>query len=217
MAVTAGDICLGAAQMLNDATQTLFTFDELLPFLQDAVADAQDELELNQIPYTHEISALYTIPAGNQSITSPPSDISYPILINERQAGSSSLFTEMTEKTWEEDWPLTDALRYWVWREGGIRFPKASTNREIQVFYARGLSVPAASGDPIEPERLKKFLEHQTASIAAATVLQDYDRAKCLASEAKEALAKFIAINVRRLQNRPVRRRGFQYSLRRRR
>jgi hypothetical protein len=209
-----------AGVFLNDTPRTLWTNAILLPFLKRAFKDLLLELDKKNISQTKEIAAPITVPALVVSLTTPvvllPTNFITPVKIEERADGSSDLYTPMEEKDWEANIIQTERLRYWTYREDDIKFPGATTNRQILLYYQKGLTIPVDLDDPIGLTNVESFLSAQTAGYAAKFILQSDTRAEPIFGFATKALNDYLTIQVRGLQFQSNRRHRYLSKFRRR-
>jgi len=209
-----------AGIFLNDTPRTLFTDVILLPFLKRAFKDLLLELDKKNISQTKEVSAAITVPALVVSLTTPgnllPTNFITPVKIEERSSGSSDLYTPMEEKDWETNILQTERLRYWIFREDDIKFPGATTIRQILLYYQKGLTVPVTLTDPIGLVNVESYLSAQTAGYAAKFILQSDTRAETIFGFASKALNDYLTIQVRGLQFQDNRRHRYLSKFRRR-
>lgn len=217
---TPSEIMLEAAGVfLNDTPRSLFTDAVLLPFLKRAFKDLLLELDKKGISQTSEVSAAITIPASTTSMTTAgvlPADFISPTKIEERRNGSSDLYTPMVEKDWESNILQTESLRYWAFREDDIKFPGATTIRQILLYYRKGLTVPVVLTNPLGLVNVENYLSAQTAGYAAKFILQSDTRAETIFGFATKALNDYLTIQVRGLQFQDNRRHRYLSKFRRR-
>lgn len=211
-------VALAEAQAhLNDVGATLWTDAVLLPFLKAAHRIMQQKLSLNGLPVLREASALITVTAGSVDLgTNQPTDLVEPKKMEERPSGSSDLFSAMDELTWELNITAVENLRYWTWREEKIVFPAATTNRQVRLYYIKGLTLPTSGAVEIGFINGENFLGPATAALAARSVgaTSDYEE---LMELALGCLTDVIRRNVRALQSIPTKRRPYRYAMKMRR
>jgi hypothetical protein len=204
--------CIDEAKaLLNDPGGLLFATADLFPYLKKAYRELQSKMFANQIATVMEIATTVVVSIGGKSPDSVPSDMLYPIFLEERLFGSSDLYTDMDERSWEPDEKQTDALRYWVWREETLQFIGATTKRELRVKYAKTLSALADENSSIPVGDSLSFLAARTAALGALYVGENPSRSRECQDEANVALADFIGTRVRRKQATPARHRRNRY------
>lgn len=223
---TVPQVALSAAALLNDQSQSLFTTALLLPYINHAYHDLLFAVDMAQLPLVKEVSSSFTVGIGETALTivpdPPPNfpparaidEMIRPIKLEERALGSSENFVPMIESEWETNRTPIDRLVYWSWRQDVLRFPAATTAREVRVYYVKDLDVALTAADYIPVNRGDDFVAHRTAEYAAKYVLQDDARADKLKEDANDSLEKLIKTLVRSRQNMPVRRRPFGYKWR---
>ena len=194
---------------LNDSTRIRWPDTILLPYLRSAIGELQNELESNDLPPIYEISAVIPVLGGSTVLTLPV-DFVFPVALSER-APNGTTFQGMTEVTWEPDTPPSAELRYWSFRENIIHLLGATGNREVKLKYLRSLNAIATENSIIEIANAKGFLAARTAGLAS----QFGGAATARATNANDRAEYFkrlvLAAIVKRLQDRPVRRRGYKW------
>lgn len=210
MPLLASEVMDEAAKVyLNDSARIRWPDTILLPYLRSAIGELQNELESNDLPPIYEISAVIPVLAGS-TILNLPADFVFPVSLTER-ASAGTDFKDMQEVTWEPDIPQSAELRYWSFRENIIHLLGATGNREVKIKYLRSLSAIATENSIIEIANAKGFLAARTAGLAS----QFGGAATARATTANERAEYFkrlvLAAIVKRLQDRPVRRRAYQW------
>ena len=198
-----------AAVYLNDAAKSRWPYTVLLPYLRSALGELQAHLESNDLPPLHEIAATITVLANATELTLP-SDFVFPMYLEERAVGETR-FEPMAEISWEPDADRESKLNNWVFREGKIQFLGATSTREVRLRYLRSLSSVTASNSVIEIANAKQFLAARTAALASTFGGSATARGGTAGAAAGEFLRLLISSLTKRLQDRPVRRRRYQW------
>lgn len=214
-APTAAFITALTQSLLNDKVGDYWTFDLLLPFLQLAFDDLSQELELNEIPITKEITAVLNLAPLTQVIgfgTMPalPENFIAPISIDERLAGQpNSEWSPMDEVQMPPaDIPST-YLNCWWWDGIQINFLGSTSTEDIRLRFTGGLYKPQSQESVVGIRGVENYLAEQTAYYAADSIGNQYtaDRSKL---KAGIFLEKFIRFQVKNKQGLPVRKLGYR-------
>jgi len=214
MAILASDVMAGAAVLLNDAGQRFYTNSKLLPYVKKVYRDLEQLYDLNGLRSLDEISTDILVTAGSLTVTAP-SDLVYPIKLEERTPNSTEEWIPMTERRWEPDLPQGPSLNYWVFREEQIQLVGASQDREVRVFYKKSLSPVTGDNSVIALAGSQSYLESHVAALASKFIGENYDRGKELDLESGLMLNALLGINTKSQQGRPVRRKRFGSAMRR--
>lgn len=198
-----------AAVYLNDAAKARWPYTVLLPYLKSAIGELQAELESNDLPTLHEIAAVITVGPGTK-ILQTPDDFVFPMYLDERAVGESR-FEQMEELSWEPDAEPEEKLKTWVFREGKIQMLGSSSTREVKLRYLRSLNAITAANSVIEIPNAKQFLAAETAALASSFGGSATARGTSAGMRAEYFKRLLISALTKRLQDRPVRRRGYRW------
>lgn len=209
---TAAEVMNESRVLLNDTSALLYANDKLLPFLNKAYREVQSKLNLYGLQHLQEVASLITVATGSLTITSP-ADLVRPLHLAERRAGTTDLFADMDERSWEPELRPGQALRYWVWREEIIYLVGATEAREVRLRYLKSLSALTGDGSVIGLTDAKTVLAARTAALAARYLGENPTRAQVLDTDANDALDTHVTLNVRKNQNKPTRRRRTAYRV----
>lgn len=209
--MTAGDIALKAAILLNDQAQTTWTNAVLLPHVVDAFEELVEGLESVGASILKEVSAAITVTA-NATTATLPSDVVAIYRVSERKSGSTDLYDLMAEKSWLPEETKTTLLRYWQYREQTIYFLGATEAREIKLEYLKNLTNLTTTSSVIDILHSTRFLQYRTSAIAAGFRGENEERAKYLGAIADGALDQIKMRAVRDLQGVTVRRKPYKSS-----
>jgi len=201
-----------ASVYLNDAAKVRWTYAILLPYLRSAVGELQAELESNDLPSLYEIAVAIPVAVGETELQLP-NDFVLPIYLDEQGAGETK-FTKVNEVTWEPDTAPTSKLEAFSFRESKIRFIGATTPRTVRLRYLRSLNTVTNQSSIIELPNAKQFLAAQTAALASNFGGAATNRATMASNKAEYFKKLVISSLVKRLQDRPVRRRGYRWQAR---
>ena len=211
MPITAGDVIAEATSVyLNDSAKTRWTDVVLLPYLKSAILELQAELEDNDLPPIREISAVIPVAKNTKELTLP-ADFVFPIKLEEKYNNEQS-WRGMDEVEWEPSEASTETrLKVWVFREGKIKLAGSVADTEVLLKYLRTLSQIADANSVIEVPNAKGFLAARTAGLASSFGGAATARGGEANARAGYFLRKIIQSLTKRLQDRPVRRRGYKW------
>lgn len=219
MPTLASDCFFTAKGRLNDLTGALYTDTNLLPYLQDAYEELQNELAAIDAEVLEERSAIIVVPAlttslGPDGANLQPSDMVTPITLYERAPGTVDAFVLMAETRWESFELPSSSLKKWTWREEEIKLLGSTIPREVRIDYIKSLTVISGANSAIKVSGSKLFLGTRCAALAAESIGENKTRADALHLRADEHLGKLLSRAVRRQQALPVRRRVNRYRVR---
>ena len=216
-----------AAALLNDTALSIFGYTNQIPYLNIALTELQEEMELNNVPFTSKTAAIISVAAGTEGIGGgggnpdlPPNMVE-PINLFERTSGSQYSFIEMTKC---EFLPVnqvpTAFLIYWSWEGDTIHFiPGGATGAiDIQMHYVKSIfKTIATETDSIDYNKALSFLTYRTAALCAEFIGENLTRSNELNGFAGLALNRALGIATKGRQSITTRRRPFQAGWRARR
>ena len=215
----AGDVMDRAAVLYNDAAKSIVTYAVQIPYVNVALDELQETMELNNVPMTNEVSSILAVTVGITDIggsTGPalPADLIEIQGAYERMTGSNEDFQIMSKVEFLPPFVVTvEALIYWAWTDQTIQFLGATTNRDVRLNYIGAVLAPiTASSTPITLFNAKSFLAYRTAALLSEFVGENKTRADELNSFAGAALDRFLGINTKGRQSIATRRRPFMSS-----
>lgn len=221
MTFVASDVFDGArSPFLNDAGANLYTNATLLPHLKTANEELEQLLIINDVPVQRVVSAVLTVTAlTGTSITiggspSLPADFLLPIYLFERTVGDSDQsWSEILPRAFEElNRVPTTTIGFYSFRNNGIYFTAATTNREIKMQYERQLAVISGDSSPVDFYLSKRFLCARVAELAARYTGQNPAYADELAIREVEPRKDDIE-RIFTLQGQNIRGRRFPYTV----
>lgn len=209
------------ASLLNDTEKTTYTYDAVLPYLNMAIDELQEELQENNMSPTIQTASYITLTAGQNRITPVESAVvpHYPFdlveiqKVSERLAGSSDTFIMMRKKDLLNVRPATSSLIEWAWIDQEIRFidAGATTNREVKLDYVRQPLILAQNENSIIGViNARSYLSFKTASFCARYIGENPTRADSLDGNAGTALDRLLGIGAKGRQATYTRRRPFR-------
>lgn len=221
------DVIKQAQVHLNDVRGTNFTFEALVGHLNTAMAELQEEFEINNVPSTTTVSTDITVPEGETEVAffaDPPharlpDDLIEPQKLWQRQSGIDP-YIPMTKLNflplnWEGT-PINQFTGY-VWEEQKLKFLPANTDVDLRIEYVRSLFRPVTSeADRIYIINSLTFLAYRTAGLASRFIGENNDRADSLDQMALLAMNRVLGISAKGRQSITVRRRPFLANFKRR-
>jgi hypothetical protein len=197
--MTAGDVLDRAAALLNDTEKSIFTYQKMLPYLNIAIDDLQEILELNNIPITNITSSVFPIAIGETTIDPLPSNLIEIRNVYERFTGTTDQFILMQRVEFLPKITVPIAyLMYWAWNEQAIQFLASSTNIDVKIEYVGSIvSTITNPTQQINVINAKSFLSYRTAALAANFIGENKTRSDELNAEALNASDKMLGIMVK--------------------
>lgn len=197
MSVPMSQVLNTARTYLNDDNSTQFPDQTLIPKIQEAHRELQEELWVVGSPLVRG-QTLTVYNAGGTVLGAMPGDFLCPTALFENQAGSPvSLpgWTPMTEAFYIPlGYQQTATLNWWVWQQEVINVAGASQNRAVVVQYRRQITIPILATDLIGILFGESYLAARAAAIAAGTV-GNVEVYTAMTALAKENLGKVISAN----------------------
>jgi len=179
---SAGDVLSLARAMMNDPNGVIWSDAALLPFLNAAYRDLQEDLAINGVSVmtTYADLDLPLTPLDGTTVapnppriaddTTPqlPTDLVVPYTLQERATGSGDLFAPM-EKIIGPLPNLDPApyLRMWKWEADQIELIGATQAITVRIRYERALASLSQESDPVEIPYANKALAYELAALAA--------------------------------------------------
>jgi hypothetical protein len=206
----ASDVMDLSASLLNDTAKDQWTYAIQLPYLQMAFEKLLSKSKNAGVPLLSEVSADTTVAIGATTLTTP-TDITTVKRIFEKAVGATNdQFVKLQELQWEPTAVQTEYLRYWIWREGEVKFLGATTARAIRLEYMKTLTAPTTSSTVITLLDSKLYLAFMTASLCAGLGGGNLERAGILNSEAEGLADELLGIAAKSKQGLGYRRRPFR-------
>lgn len=223
MAILASTIMTETRALLNDPTGAIYVDAPMWPLMNKAYRELQTKLNALGISTAKEVSAVIDVPVntlrmGDATAPPLPTDLLYPISLEERQDGSTSNddWRDMDEVDVEPSIAQGNMLIYWAWREDELKFIGATTIREIRIKYMKGIGVITGGSSVVGVLNCEQWLAQRTAAIAALVLGSNATRSAALDSDLTKpggVWDDFQATLVKRRQGIPVRRRRTRYRI----
>lgn len=222
------EIITTVANLMNDATQSIYNNIVCLPYFNLALDELQEIFELNDIPITHETSASILIPSGIKRLgfdTNPslPSDLIEILQLWESSVGQNQ-WCPMSKKDfiphYLQDNTLISQFLIWSWQHGRIELIAANAPNDLKIDYIAAMfNTPILIKDinvNLPFTNVKTYLEYKTAALCAMFVAENESRAMSLDSLTGTALSRALGIPIKGQQSIVTRRRPFRASFKRR-
>lgn len=213
--------------LLNDQILSVYTYSVQIPYLNIALAELQEECELNNTPTTNAHKTIVSIAAGTEGIgggngqPSLPSGLIEPLDLLEHPSGNQYAFIPMTRRDFVPANQVPSAyLVYWTWNGASIEFiPGGATGPvDVLVHYMKSIFIPAQSEQSdITMINAKTFLQYRTAALCAEFIGENKSRSDDLNAMAGIALQRTLGITTKGRQAISTRRRPFMAGWRSRR
>jgi len=208
-----------AQNRLNDAAGAIWTSAVMLPNIQEAFRDLQVAVFALGLPVLKNVSTVVPVAIGatslNVTVTIP--DLVTPIKVREKNPSDpSNYFTDMQEVNFIPDIVADNVIRYWCWMKNDIYILASTVAKYVEVFYRRGLTVPAAidANTNLGLTYAETFVGPKAAAIAAR-VVGNSTLADELEGIAAQRLDMILRGNVKAMQGMSTKRKPFRRSGRR--
>lgn len=220
----AGQVMDRVASLMNDTEKSSYTYTAVLPYLNIAIDEFQEILQVHNLSPTEQKAAYITIPIGTFRITpteSPdlphyPYDLIEVRGLKERLSGSTDSFIPMNRKDIIDYRTAVDSLIDWMWRDQEIKFVEtgANTIREIELDYVRQpIQLAQNENSIIGVIGSRSYLSYAAAALCAFFIGENPTRATELTGLAEAAMNRLLGIEAKGKQAIYTRRRPFRASL----
>lgn len=214
------------ASLMNDTARTTYNYTNMLPYLQMALDELQEDFELNSISVTEKTSAVIQVDAGYTEIIfngvgvpSLPDDLIEPQQLWERNRGIDP-YIPMTKREYLphdlEGVPI-NIFGYYVWQDQKILLLESTQNNDIKIDYVKQLFVPLVDeNSQINLINARSFLQYRGASLLAEFIERNIASANSLSANAILSIDRARGIAVKGKQSINTRRRPFRAGFKRR-
>jgi hypothetical protein len=214
----ASDVMDSSASLLNDTAKRQFTYAVQIPYLNMALDELREVLQLNNAPLTNKVDESIVVVAGVLNVggggSSPllPTDLVEIQDIYERQNGLTEDWQPMTRRDFLPSFvQQIESLTFWTWQGQQINFIGATTDRQLRINYiSDGVPVVHAQTTQIAVINAKTFLFYRTAALIAQFIGENKERSDDLNGFAMLAIDRLTGINAKGRQAIFTRRRPFQ-------
>jgi hypothetical protein len=224
--LAASTVLAKSASLLNDTARTVYTYAALLPYLQIAMQELQEEFQLRNISSSQFTSAVITVPAGTAQIIyngvgvpTLPIDMIEPQQLWERPSGIDP-YIPMIKRDYiphQLEGILVTTFGFYVWESQTIKFLPASGNIDVKIDYIKELFQPLVDeNSAIGIINAASFLEYRTAALAAEFIERNQSNANSMNTYAVLALDRAAGIGINGKQAISTRRRPFRSSFKKR-
>jgi hypothetical protein len=213
--MTAEDVILMSASLLNDQIQSIFTNSVQIPYLNMAMRELGQKLELNNVPVTNSTSAVLPVLSGDTSIALP-NDLVDIQQIWQRATGTSVPFIpvaryEFLPHFWDSI--ETSVIPAWAWMEQEIKIIPSNTDTDVKIDYIKSILPEITSiTQPITVLNSQNYLGYKTAALCAAFIGENNERALILNQQAELMFSEILGIATKGKQAIVNRRRPFMAS-----
>jgi hypothetical protein len=221
--VTAGEIMLTSAALLNDSAQQVYTNAVQIPYLKIALRELREYFELDNIPVTTKSSSIITLAAGITELgfaTTPalPTDLIEIIQLWESTTGTNN-FTPMERKNLIPHY--LNGVEYfsfniWAWEGNIIHLLPCVQSNDLKIDYIKQLPNIVDQNSTIGIINGQSFLEYRTAALLAQFIGQNETRANELNANAGNAIERILGIENKAKQAIMTRRLPFRANWKRR-
>lgn len=214
------------ASLMNDSAKTVYTYTNMLPYLQMALDELQEDFQLNSISVTEVTSAIIEVDAGTTEIIfngvgvpSLPDDLIEPQQLWERNRGINP-FIPMTKREYLphdlEGVPVS-IFGYYTWSDQKISFLESTQDNDIKIDYIKQLFTPLVDeNSQINLINAKTFLQYRGAALLAEFIERNLASANSLNANAILSIDRARGISVKGKQSINTRRRPFRAGFKRR-
>ena len=204
MSVPMSQVLVTARTYLNDDAAVQFPDQVIIPKIQEAHRELQEELWVVGSPLVRgQVLLGYTAPGTTFPAT--PNDFLCPTAMFENGAGSNQASPNWTPMTEAFYIPLGTVvgptLSWWAWQQEQIAIPGATQNRAVVMQYRRLIPIPVLATDLIGILFGESYLAARAAAMTAGTV-GNKDIMDTATALAKENIGKVISAN--RGQQKPL-------------
>jgi hypothetical protein len=214
-----------SAARLNDVNKTVYTDAIQLPFVNIALAELQELYEANNIPVTDQTSAIIEVDADVSgileigfAITPPdppelPIDLIEPKVLWESPRGLEQ-WTPMVRLDFLPEYQIGAQINqfvYYQWATNKIKVLAANADNDIKMDYVRALFTTVTDvDDDLFVQNSLSYLGNRVASLIAADIEENQDRAQRLYGDALSGLDRALTIPTKGRQRITTRRRPFR-------
>lgn len=214
-----------AASLMNDTAKTIYTYAAMVPYINIAMQELQEEFELNAIPVTEAVSSIINMPAGSSAIIfngvgvpSLPNDMIEPLQLWERNGGTNP-FIPMKRKDFlpgNMQGTQINQFQYYVWQSNEIRVLPSNAVNDIKIDYIKQLFQPVVNENSfINIINAQTFLEFRTAALLAEFIERNISSANALNTYAVMRMDTAKGISSKGKQKITTRRRPFRAGYKR--
>jgi len=204
-----------SSALLNDKIKSLYTDAAQIPYLNIAIRELVQEMQLHNIPVTNSVSAVIPLLAGATTITLP-ADLIEIREIYEADSGLDNYLPLRKVTSLPKNWTASASKTYWAWENGGISTLPSTGAKDIRIDYIGTIQAPITlATDNINILNSENFLAYRTAGLCAEFIGANLQRADKCNTFAGAALDRMLGIGVKSGQSQGVKRLPFRFGLKR--
>lgn len=214
---TAGDVMTKVRALLNDQAGQYYSDTVQVPYLQIAIDELREYLELSNSPVTNLTDTVLVVPAGTTLInyvTVPalPQDLVDIRQLWYRQTGQGP-YVPVTRRDflphWNDGLDLYSYL-YWAWYDNAVHLPASSQINDIKLDYIRQIDNVVDANSQLSLINGQSFLNYRTAALLCRYVKNDVEKAQDMDINAQTSLDRTIGIESKGRQTIMTRRKPFR-------
>lgn len=214
--LNAGDIFNDVRSHLNDTAGASYDNDVILPYLNIAVDELQQELERHNVGLTNAVESDIDVAAGQTELSGLdlPEGLVEIEGVYERISGGGNEYQRMERVNFLpaiDDDDLTQYLQWFTWNDQKIQFVGSTSDEQLRIeFIKRRIPKIVNAATVIDIIGARSVLSYRTGGIIAQEVMENESRAEVLNGNALDRLNTLLAINLKGKQAINVRRRPFR-------
>lgn len=216
---TAGDVMTAVRALLNDTAGQYYSDTVQIPYLQMALMELREYLELSNSPVTNYTDTVLVVPAGTvliNYITTPalPSDLIDIRQLWFRPTGDGP-YVPLTRRDFLPHWVDGQDLNsflFWAWYDNAIHLPSSSQDNDLKLDYIKQIAEIVDANSQIALINGQSFLNYRTAALLCRYVKNDVEKSQDMDANAQTSLDRTIGIESKSRQTISTRRRPFRQS-----
>lgn len=210
MAKTSGSVMLRAATHLNDPSQLVWTSGVMLPFLNMALGELDDELAVHGVSPLRNESIIATVDIADTTIAMPVGFVE-AVSLSERIRGSSDFWREVDEVRWiDRNLTTQTEIVQWATRgQSAIEINAPQSDREVLLRYIAGITEATGTGTTLDYDASANYLGLLTAKNAARDGGNSSSKVSMLEPDITRARDRMLRRLVKGKQSIGVRRRPY--------
>jgi hypothetical protein len=214
---TAGDVMSAVRALLNDNAGQYYSNTVQIPYINMAMLELREYLELSNSPVTNYSDTVLTIPAGTTVInyvTTPalPQDLVDIRQMWYRPTGDGP-FVPLTRKDFLPHWLDGQDLYsflFWAWYDNAVHIPSSSQINDLKLDYIKQIAEVVDENSQLSLINGQSFLNYRTAALLCRYVKNDVEKAQDMDVNAQTSLDRTIGIESKGRQAITTRRRPFR-------
>lgn len=216
---TAGDVMTAVRALLNDTAGQYYSDTVQIPYLQMALMELREYLELSNSPVTNYTDTVLVVPAGTvliNYITTPalPSDLIDIRQLWFRPTGDGP-YVPLTRRDFLPHWvdgQNLNSFLFWAWYDNAIHLPSSSQDNDLKLDYIKQIAEIVDANSQIALINGQSFLNYRTAALLCRYVKNDVEKSQDMDANAQTSLDRTIGIESKSRQTISTRRRPFRQS-----